>query len=279
MQDGKALQAGTSHYLGTGFAEAAGIRYQDAEGTQQLAHTTSWGTSTRMIGGVVMVHGDDDGLRCPPMIAPHQIIIVPMLRDNDEDAAVMAYCEALAKELGALDAFREPVRVLLDRKPIKASNKRWAWVKKGAPVIVEVGGRDVAGGNVSVLRRDRLYNEAGKTASEILSRAAFMATAAETLRDIQASLYEDAKIRLDDNIREGAADLADLAAAFEGDKPGWVLVDWAKPTGAALEKVTQWLKGEKLTLRNAPLDQAPRAGTACSRASRRIERVLVGRSY
>src|SRR3546814_4591201 len=85
MQYGKALQAGTSHYLGTGFAEAAGIRYQDREGGHSLCHTTSWGTSTRMIGGVIMTHGDDDGLRCPPRIAPHQIVIVPMLRDNEED--------------------------------------------------------------------------------------------------------------------------------------------------------------------------------------------------
>jgi prolyl-tRNA synthetase len=279
MQDGKALQAGTSHYLGTGFAEAAGIRYQDAEGTQQLAHTTSWGTSTRMIGGVIMVHGDDDGLRCPPMIAPHQIVIVPMLRDTDEDAAVLGYCEGLAKDLAALDVFREPVRVLLDRKPIKASNKRWAWVKKGAPIVVEVGGRDVAGGNVSVLRRDKLYNEAGKTASIVIPRDTFIAEAVGTLRDIQASLYEDAKIRLDDNIREGANDLADLAGAFDGDKPGWVLVEWAKPSGAALEKVEQWLKGEKLTLRNAPLNQEAATGSCIFTGEKAVERVLVGRAY
>jgi prolyl-tRNA synthetase len=279
MQDGKALQAGTSHYLGTGFAEAAGIRYQDAEGTQQFAHTTSWGVSTRMIGGVIMVHGDDDGLKCPPMIAPHQIVIVPMLRDNDEDAAVLAYCEELASDLGALDAFREPVRVLLDRKPIKASNKRWAWVKKGAPIIVEVGGRDVAGGNVSVLRRDRLYNDAGKTASEIVARGSFLESVVWTLRDIQAALYEDAKIRLDANISDGAADLASLAATFVGDKPGWVLVEWARPTGAALDKVEQWLKGEKLTLRNAPLDQEPATGTCIFTGEKAVERVLVGRSY
>jgi prolyl-tRNA synthetase len=106
MQDGKALQAGTSHYLGTTFAEAAGIKYQDKDGGQQLCHTTSWGVSTRMIGGVIMVHGDDDGLRCPPQIAPQQVVIVPMLRDNDEDAAVIAYCEELAKR-----AWREADRV------------------------------------------------------------------------------------------------------------------------------------------------------------------------
>ncbi|MBO9576169.1 MAG: proline--tRNA ligase [Sphingobium sp.] len=279
MQDGKALQAGTSHYLGTGFAEAAGIRYQDAEGSQTLCHTTSWGVSTRMIGGVIMVHGDDDGLRCPPMIAPHQIVIVPMLRETPADDAVLAYCEELAKELSALDAFREPVRVLLDRKPIKASNKRWGWVKKGAPVIIEVGGRDVEGGNVSVLRRDRLYNEAGKTASEILPRAEFVSRAVELLLDIQGSLYEDAKLRLDGNISQGATDLPALAKAFEGDKPGWVLVEWSKPTGAALDKVVEWLKGEKLTLRNVPLNAEPASGTCIFTGEKAVERVLVGRSY
>ena len=279
MQDGKALQAGTSHYLGTGFAEAAGIRYQDAEGQQALCHTTSWGVSTRMIGGVIMVHGDDDGLKCPPMIAPHQIVIVPMLRETPADDAVLTYCEELAKDLSALDAFREPVRVLLDRKPIKASNKRWSWVKKGAPVIVEVGGRDVEGGNVSVLRRDRLYNEAGKTASEIVPRAEFVSRAADMLLDIPGALSADAKSRLDGNIRDGASDLADLAGAFEGDKPGWVLVEWSKPTGPALDKVEAWLKGEKLTLRNTPLDQAPATGTCIFTGDKAVERVLVGRAY
>ncbi|PNB40527.1 proline--tRNA ligase, partial [Pseudomonas sp. FW305-130] len=87
MQDGKALQAGTSHFLGTNFASAQNIRFQNDQGEFVLANTTSWGVSTRMIGGVIMVHGDDDGLRVPPRIAPWQIVIVPMLRDQPEDAA------------------------------------------------------------------------------------------------------------------------------------------------------------------------------------------------
>jgi prolyl-tRNA synthetase len=279
MQDGKALQAGTSHYLGTGFAEAANIKYQDAEGQQALCHTTSWGTSTRMIGGVIMVHGDDDGLRCPPMIAPHQVVIVPMLRDNDEDAAVIAYCSDLAKSLGEVDVFREPLRVLFDKKPIKAAPKRWGWVKKGAPIIVEVGGRDVAGGNVSVLRRDRLYNEAGKLASEIMPRDAFVAAAADMLRDFQATLHGEAQARLTANIRYDVTDRAALAAAFEGDKPGWVEVEWARPTGSALDEVEEWLKARKLTLRNTPLDAAAVVGNCLFTGQKAIERVIVGRSY
>lgn len=279
MQDGKALQAGTSHYLGTGFADAAGIKYQDQEGVQQLCHTTSWGTSTRMIGGVIMVHGDDDGLRCPPQVAPHQIVIVPMLRDGPEDETVLAYCRDLADALGEVDAFREPVRVLLDRKPVKAATKRWGWVKKGAPIIVEVGARDVAGGNVSVLRRDSLYNEAGKLNAAILPKEAFVASVAETLRSIQDVLYAEARARLQGNIRRDVSDLAALEKAFEGERPGWVEVEWSKPTGEALAKVEEWLKANKLTLRNAPLEASPAVGSCVFTGAKAVERVIVGRAY
>jgi prolyl-tRNA synthetase len=207
------------------------------------------------------------------------VVIVPMLRDNDEDAAVIAYCEELAKALGERDAFREPVRVLFDKKPTKAATKRWGWVKKGAPIIVEVGGRDVAGGNVSVLRRDRLYNEAGKTNSAILPRDAFVAEASAMLADIEANLHAEAKARLDGNIRRDVTNRDGLAAAFAGDKPGWVEVEWAKPTGDALDKVVEWLKGHKLTLRNVPLDAAPATGACIFTGGAAVERVLVGRSY
>ena len=278
MQDGKALQAGTSHYLGTTFAEAANIRYQDKDGGLQLCHTTSWGTSTRMIGGVIMVHGDDDGLRCPPEIAPQQIVIVPMLRDNDEDAAVLDYARTLAGDLRALNAFGEPVRVLLDTKAIKASNKRWAWIKKGAPLIVEVGPRDVAGGNVAVIRRDRLYTAEGKLASAITARADFVASAAATLEDIQSSLYAEAKARLDAGIRR---DVTDLAAHYAGDDKvvGWVEVQWARPTGDALEAIVQQLKALKLTMRNAPLNAAPVDGPCFFTGENAVERILIGRTY
>ena len=102
----------------------------------------------------------------PPQIAPHQVVIVPMLRDTDEDAAVLDACRGSAfVNCVAQSAFGEPLRALLDTKAVKASNKRWAWVKKGAPLIVEVGPRDVAEGKVAVLRRDRLYKDDGKLAT------------------------------------------------------------------------------------------------------------------
>jgi prolyl-tRNA synthetase len=279
MQDGKALQAGTSHYLGTGFAEASGIKYQDKDGGQQFAHTTSWGVSTRMIGGVIMTHGDDDGLRCPPQIAPHQIVIVPMLRDNDEDAAVLEYCRSLRMELLAQSAFGEPLRVLLDTKSIKASNKRWAWVKKGAPIIVEVGPRDMGEGKAAVLRRDRLYKDDGKLATAFTPRDEFVAAAAAMLEEIQSGLYAEAKERMDANIRR---DVTDLAAHFAGDEAGfagWVEVQWAKPSGAALDKIVEQLKALKLTMRNSPLNAAPADGPCFFTGEPGVERILIGRTY
>jgi prolyl-tRNA synthetase len=279
MQDGKALQAGTSHYLGTGFAEATGIRYQDKDGGIQFAHTTSWGVSTRLIGGVIMTHGDDDGLRCPPQIAPHQVVIIPMLRDDDGDAAILDYCKSLGSDLRRESAFAEPVRVLVDTKANKASNKRWAWVKKGAPLIVEIGPRDVAGGNVAVLRRDRLYKDDGKLASAFISRVDFAGQAAALLVEIQANLFDQAKARLDSNI---ARDVSDLAAHFKGGEDrfaGWVEVQWARPTGDTLNKIVAQLKALKLTVRNAPLDAAPADGVCFFTGDLAEERILIGRTY
>jgi prolyl-tRNA synthetase len=278
MQDGKALQAGTSHYLGTGFAEASGIRYQDREGTQQYAHTTSWGVSTRLIGGVIMTHGDDDGLRCPPQIAPHQIVVIPMLRDTAEDDAILEYCRTLRAGLLVQNAFGEPLRVLVDTRATKASNKRWGWVKKGAPIIVEVGPRDIAEGKVAVLRRDRLYKDDGKLATDFQPVADFTGWAGAALESIQQNLFAEARHRLHSNI---ARNVTDLAAHFGGDDKfiGWAEVQWSRPTGAALDKVVEQLKALKLTIRNTPADAAVVDGVCIFTGKPAVERILVGRAY
>ena len=280
MQDGKALQAGTSHFLGTNFARAQNIRFQNKAGAFELANTTSWGVSTRMIGGVIMVHGDDDGLRVPPRIAPWQIVIVPMLRDTDEDAALIAYCRELQTGLAAASALGEPVRALLDLKPAKSTAKRWGWIKKGAPIVVEVGGRDMAGGNVSVIRRDRLYRADGKLDTQVMARAEFEGAAADMLGEIQAALHAEARARLEASIVP-AADFAAVEAHFaDGTKnPGWVDVQWSRPTGAPLDAVVERLKALKLTLRNVPLDAAAASGRCVFTGEPAVERVLVGRSY
>ena len=279
MGDGKALQAGTSHFLGTNFSSAQNIRFQNASGELELAQTTSWGVSTRMIGGIIMVHGDDDGLRVPPLVAPWQVVIVPMLRDGPEDEAIVSYCKALQADLVKLSAFGEPVRALLDLKPAKAAAKRWGWVKKGAPLVIEVGGRDVAGGNVSVLRRDRLYRPDGKLDSSIEPRDAFVAGAAALLADVQATLLSESRAKLDAGIAP-AADWAAVEAMFaDAEKPGWAEIQWSRPTGPALAAVVERLKALKLTIRNAPLGQALADGSCLFTGAPAVERVLIGRSY
>jgi prolyl-tRNA synthetase len=287
MQDGKALQAGTSHYLGTHFSEAQNIRFQNEAGEHVWCHTTSWGVSTRLIGGVIMTHGDDDGLRLPPAIAPKQIVIVPMLRNKPEDADVLGYCEALASALSGEIAFNERVRVTVDSKDIKSADKRWNWVRRGAPLILEVGPRDVAGGNVTYMRRDQL-RDGDRVRSTGVSRDQFVGEAAQLLTAIQARLFSEAKTRLDSNIRcdiDSFAALADyFGAAGEEDEAsdfkGWVRAPWSSPSGPALEAIEQRLKQLKLSIRNAPLDQsAPSLGKCIFTGAPTVQEVLIARAY
>lgn len=283
MQDGKALQAGTSHYLGTHFAEAQNIRYQDKEGGQTLAHTTSWGVSTRLIGGVIMTHGDDDGLRTPPAVAPRQIVIVPMLRGKPEDADLKDYCTALAKELGGLVAFGSSVRAFVDMKDARPADKRWDWVRRGAPLICEIGPRDAANGQITFIKRNAL-REGEKIKSHTLTRAEFVAQAAQMLEATQGELYDEAKARLESNIREGFSTFEDLERYYgtedvEGEFKGWARVHWSRPTGAALNAVGDRLKALKLTIRNAPLAQPPKFGACIFTGAPAVEEILIARAY
>ena len=280
MQDGKALQAGTSHLLGQTFSKAQNIRFQDKDGELAFVWTTSWGVSTRMIGGVIMTHGDDDGLRLPPAIAPQQVVIVPMLRDAPEDEALLVYCREIAGELRAMTALGEPVRVLLDTKAIKASNKRWNWVKKGAPIILEIGPRDMAGGNVSLLRRDVLYGDGGKLAAQIISRGE-LSTVSAMLEAMQSGLFAEAAARRDAAIKS-VTSWDEIAAYFHGGEDevkGWVSTGWSRPEGANLDAVVERLKALKLTVRNTPVEGPAVQGACLFTGESAVERILIGRTY
>lgn len=290
MQDGKALQAGTSHYLGTHFAEAQNIKFQNKEGDESWCHTSSWGVSTRMIGGLIMTHGDDDGFRCPPAVAPRQVVIIPMLRDKPEDAAILEFCRDLQKKLGAQQAFGAKVRAFLDDRPIKSAEKRWNWVRRGAPVICEIGGRDVGNGVVSFMRRDGLRNaDTGKTNTIGLSLEAFVDAAPGILEDTQTKMLADAKARMMSAIRSDITDKAGLEAYFAGADDedaglgtgfrGWVRCAWSKPTGAGLDAVNEYLKRHKLTIRNAPSDQPDSFGLCIFTGAPGVEEILVAKAY
>src|SRR5579885_1776734 len=286
MQDGKALQAGTSHYLGDHFARAQNIRYQNEAGELVYCHTTSWGVSTRMIGGLVMTHGDDDGLRLPAVVAPQQFAIVPMLRDKPEDAALLEYGEQLVKQLRAKTAFGEPVRALLDTKNIRSAEKRWNWVRRGAPLIVEIGPRDMANGQVTFMQRDTL-RDGDKVKSLSMARDVFVDGVPALLAEIQANLFAEARQRLNSNIRTDIKTfdaLADYFGAGGGEDEatefkGWVRAAWSRPEGAELEAIDERLKKLKLTLRNVPLGQSKSQGTCIFTGKKAVEDVLIARAY
>jgi prolyl-tRNA synthetase len=187
MQDGRALQAGTSHYLGRNFAKSIGIQFQNREGQLEFVHTTSWGVSTRLLGAIVMTHADDDGMRMPPRIAPHQIVIVPITRDDGDRAKVMEYCTQLAQALTSQTYIGQPLRVRLDSRDIAGADKKWEWIKKGAPLLLEIGQRDIDGGKVCVTRRDRLAE--GK---RFVARDEFVGAVAAELAVVQQGLFDQA---------------------------------------------------------------------------------------
>jgi prolyl-tRNA synthetase len=282
MQDGKALQAGTSHYLGTHFAEAQNIRYQDKEGGLTLCHTTSWGVSTRLIGGLIMTHGDDDGLRTPPTLAPKQIVIVPMLRDKPEDEGVLAYCKQLAADLNKQSAFGGPLRAWVDTKLGKSADKRWDWVRRGAPLLLEVGGRDVANAKVSYIRRDAL-REGEKVKTHLVDRDTFVNDAVSLLVTIQDGLRAQARARLAGAIRDDVTTFAGIEEYFGAEETdefkGWLKVSWARPTGDALEKIGDRLKAMKLTIRNAPVDQPASHATCVFTGEPGVEQIIIARAY
>ncbi len=197
MQDRKALQCGTSHFLGQNFSKASGIRFRDAEGNEQFGWTTSWGMTTRLIGAIIMTHGDDDGLVLPPRIASAHVVILPILHKEETRADVLAYCRSLAEELGEVQYHGKQLEVLLDERDMRGGDKLWSWVKKGIPIRIEVGPRDIAANNVMVARRDRPHKE-----TRAVGRPELATELPEILDDIQNSLYQKALAFRNENIKQ-----------------------------------------------------------------------------
>ena len=154
MQDGKALQAGTSHFLGQNFAKASEIQYQSREGRNEYAWTTSWGVSTRLIGGMIMTHADDDGMVMPPRLAPQHIVLLPVIRDEADRDALMGYVQEIADALRLMKVFDRLIEVVVDDRDLKPGEKGWSWVKKGIPIRAEIGKRELDEQTVFMARRD-----------------------------------------------------------------------------------------------------------------------------
>ncbi|AKT40849.1 proline--tRNA ligase [Chondromyces crocatus] len=283
MQDRKALQAGTSHFLGQNFAKASGIRFQTKTETEEFAWTTSWGVSTRLVGAMIMTHADDDGLVLPPMLAPTHVILLPVYRGDETRAQVDEYIDALAKELRAQRLGDRRVEVEVDRRDIRGGDKQWEWVKKGAPLRVEIGPRDVEGGVVMVARRDRPVKE--KTS---MPRGEFVGRVVAILEEMQAGLLARATAFRDEHTRVvNSREEFDAFFKAKGEKEihgGFALGHWAGDARTEQELKDRY----KVTVRCIPsggYDGAPWAealtgeGTCLFTGQPSPQRVVFAKSY
>jgi prolyl-tRNA synthetase len=274
MQDRKALQAGTSHFLGQNFARASEIKYQSAEEKEEYAWTTSWGVSTRLIGAVIMAHSDDNGLVLPPKIASAHVALLPIVKKADDRAMVMEFTQAMARELQGRKYHGQRIVVEVDDRDM--GGKNWDWIKKGVPVRVEIGPRDIAQNAVFVGRRDRNPKE-----KESIPRDVFVGSIVSVLDEIQQNLFDRAlAFRQEHTVAIGSRD--DFYAFFtpkDQQKPeihgGFALSHWCG--NARCE--TKIKDDLSVTIRCIPFDGDKEGGPCIVCGERSDKPVLFAKAY
>jgi len=277
MQDRKGLQAGTSHFLGQNFAKACNIEFQTREGTRDFAWTTSWGVSTRLIGGMVMVHGDDNGMVMPPRLAPDHVVFLPIIRKEADKGAIIEYCEKLARRLREKTYGERRVEVIVDTREMNAGEKGWDWIKKGIPVRVEVGPRDMENDSVFVGRRDK-----GPREKYSENKDAFVEGIADLLEEIQNNLYERARAFRDEHTHE-IDEWEEFKAFFtpeNKEKPeihgGFALSHWCE--GDECERAIN--EELSVTIRSVPFDRDKGSAGKCVRCGKPSPgRVVFAKAY
>ena len=276
MQDRKALQSGTSHYFGQKFAKASNISFLDENGDQVFGWTTSWGVSTRLVGGLVMVHSDDDGLIIPPRLAPTHVVILPIIRDDKSKDEVLNYCEKLSRELKEITWDGRSLEVELDDRDIRGGDKMWQWIKKGVPLRVEVGPRDIAEDKVFIGRRDK-----GQRDRFSQNRNEFISEIGAVLNEIQNNLFEQAK----KNLNEHTVNIDSREAFYEfftpqnKDKPeihgGFAMAHWSGDP--EIEEEVQ--KDLGVSIRCIPFNNEEESGNCVISGKPSNRRVVWGKGY
>ncbi len=276
MQDRKSIQAGTSHFLGQNFAKSCGIQFRNESGGQEFAWTTSWGATTRLIGGVVMTHSDDDGLILPPRVASAHVVIIPILHSEEAKAKVLPVCERLAHDLKQVLYHGQLVQVILDTRDMRGGDKSWNWIKKGVPLRIEVGLREVEAGKVGVARRDKPHRETiALTLGELTQQVATL------LDDVQANLLAKAKqFRDQHTVRINTKqDFYDFFTPKNQENPeihgGFALSHWSGDP--AVE--TQVKNELNVTIRCIPLDAPEEEGRCVISGQPSRHRVLFAKAY
>jgi prolyl-tRNA synthetase len=263
MGDGKALQAGTSHFLGQNFAQAFEVRYLDQNGQLQHCWTTSWGLSTRFIGAIIMVHGDDQGLVLPPKMAPIQVVIVPIFKTDEEKNGVLNAARKLNAELAKAN-----IRVKLDEREGQSAGWKFNdWEMRGVPVRVELGPKDVAKQAAVLARRDKPGKD-GKISAPL---ADLPAAIERLLAEIQQSMFDKALAFRKSNTHETQT-IDDLKRAVE---TGFALAPWCG-SGDCEAKIKEETRA---TMRCIPLEQEGASGNCVACGKPAPERAIFGRAY
>ena len=262
MQDGRALQAGTSHFLGQNFAKAFDVKYADKEGKLQHVWATSWGVSTRLLGALIMTHSDDHGLVLPPKLAPYQVIIVPIYRSEEQKQAVAERAEEMMKELRAANI---TVR-FDDRDTHKPGWKFNEYELKGVPVRIGIGPRDIENGTLEIARRDLL-------SKEVVEADTAISYIQNVLEEMQKGLFEKALKYREEHTTE--VDSYEEFKEVLDSKGGFVVAHWDGTT----ETETQIQEETKATIRCIPLDAKEEAGTCILTGKPSTRRVVFARAY
>ena len=263
MGDTKALQSGTSHYFGQNFAVAFEIDFLNKDNELEHAYTTSWGMSTRMIGALIMVHGDDQGMKMPPKIAPIQVIIVPIYRKDPEKDMVMPVVDKVFAELKEAG-----IRVKVDdREQVSPGFKFNDWEMRGVPLRIEIGPKDVEKGSVAMARRDIL----GRDGKSFVSQDGLPATVKETLDTIQSDMFEAAKKFRDENIHDPAS----YDELKEVVQKGWALSWWCE----SAECEAKVKEDTKATTRVIPFDQPEEEGECIVCGGKANTKVYFAKAY
>ena len=276
MQDKKALQAGTSHFLGQNFSKASNIDFLDESGERTLAWTTSWGVSTRLIGGLIMTHADDDGMVLPPKLAPAHLVILPILRKDSDEEAIMAYCEEIKREIEGKIYHGRRIWVEIDNRDIRGGEKMWSWIKKGIPTWIEVGPRDMEAGSVFFGRRDL-----GPKGRKGISRQEFIDGFIDTLDDIQNSILNRARSFRDVNTVtiDSKEEFYEFFTPENPDQPeihgGFVMAHYSGEPELE-EKIQSELK---VTVRCIPQTDNPEPGVCIFTGRPSKQRVVFAKSY
>ncbi len=255
MQDGKALQAGTSHYLGQTFSNAFNIKFLGRDNKEHIAYTSSWGITTRLIGAIIMSHADDDGLVLPPQVAPYQVVIIPVIHDDSKATEINNYCSKIQEELNEFN-----IRTYMDITENTASNKTWKWIKKGAPIRLEIGFKELINNSVTLSRRDLGKQEKLSLPVNELGKMSGI------LKEITNNIRAKAARFRDERIKE-VVTLDEMDNLFVQGFKGFVLIDKTETNN---EKFSSICKNHSLTRRCIPSSLLQKAV---------MDGVLVAKSY